>query len=436
MGVSAGLRALAKVFRETLSMGLTERQALALALAESRRAALAVQPPPQDSDRHEDASDSGACRAKPAPAPRNPKSHRAGGDGSDDESAAGPKPGEKVRRRASNAGRSAGAAKRRRTGGEAGSRELQAFVAGAGARKAAAPAASALAEVGKASKADSDGSDGGGERGALGIAVGTGLGPGIGSDSDCEERSARSSRDVVRPAGGRIGSASGSGGEGEGDSSEGGRSGGGGRRVSESAEGGAGVAGCPGEDALGLDATSVRAQRLAVVEPPSPVLGAPAAAEDGPAPHSSAAPPRKPLRKRAAGAGAGAGARDRMSKRARVRARRPERTDEDPDYEGKDDVATVLVLRAPLERVTSHAWSTGGFGTLPSGRATGSLGSDPAMRLEQARSQRLLESTWDDLLARQAAEAQTAEAFAAWLSPAPAQPRSQFAGRVIGDEVA
>lgn len=46
----------------------------------------------------------------------------------------------------------------------------------------------------------------------------------------------------------------------------------------------------------------------------------------------------------------------------------------------------------------------------------------------RARSQRLLESTWDDLLARQAAEAQAAEAFAAWLAPAP--PRSQPASPV------
>ncbi len=36
----------------------------------------------------------------------------------------------------------------------------------------------------------------------------------------------------------------------------------------------------------------------------------------------------------------------------------------------------------------------------------------------RARSQRLLESTWDDLLARQAAEVQAAEAFAAWIAPA------------------
>ena len=46
----------------------------------------------------------------------------------------------------------------------------------------------------------------------------------------------------------------------------------------------------------------------------------------------------------------------------------------------------------------------------------------------RARSQRLLESTWDDLLARQAAEAQAAKAFAAWLAPAP--PRSQPASPV------
>ena len=46
----------------------------------------------------------------------------------------------------------------------------------------------------------------------------------------------------------------------------------------------------------------------------------------------------------------------------------------------------------------------------------------------RARSQRLLESTWDDLLARQAAEAQAAEAFAAWL--APAAPRSPPASPV------
>ena len=49
----------------------------------------------QDSDSDEDASDSGACTAKPAPAPRRPLLPLAGG-GSDDESAAGPKPGDKV----------------------------------------------------------------------------------------------------------------------------------------------------------------------------------------------------------------------------------------------------------------------------------------------------------------------------------------------------
>ena len=52
----------------------------------------------------------------------------------------------------------------------------------------------------------------------------------------------------------------------------------------------------------------------------------------------------------------------------------------------------------------------------------------PARALCRARSQRLLESTWDDLLARQAAEAQAAEALAVWL--APALPRSQPASPV------
>ena len=89
------------------------------------------------------------------------------------------------------------------------------------------------APASEASKADSGGSDGGG-RGAGGS--GSGPGSGLGSDSDGEGRSARSSRDVVRPAGAR-----GSRGEGEGDSSERG-----GRRVSDSAEGGAGAAGCAG----------------------------------------------------------------------------------------------------------------------------------------------------------------------------------------------
>lgn len=51
--------------------------------------------PLQDSDSDEDASDSGACRARMAPAPRRPPPAKVGG-GSDDESAAGPKPGEKV----------------------------------------------------------------------------------------------------------------------------------------------------------------------------------------------------------------------------------------------------------------------------------------------------------------------------------------------------
>ncbi len=41
----------------------------------------------------------------------------------------------------------------------------------------------------------------------------------------------------------------------------------------------------------------------------------------------------------------------------------------------------------------------------------------PAACARRARSQRLLESTWDDLLARQAAEAQAAHAFAAWIAP-------------------
>ena len=49
----------------------------------------------QDSDSDEEASDSGACRAKVAPAPRRPPPAKAAG-GSDDESAAGPKPGDKV----------------------------------------------------------------------------------------------------------------------------------------------------------------------------------------------------------------------------------------------------------------------------------------------------------------------------------------------------
>lgn len=87
------------------------------------------------------------------------------------------------------------------------------------------PDAKPCAPASEASKADSDGSAGGG-RGA----AGSGLGSELGCDSDGEGRSARSSRDVVRPAGGR--------GEGEGDSSERG-----GRRVSESAEGGAGAHG-------------------------------------------------------------------------------------------------------------------------------------------------------------------------------------------------